>query len=124
MSTSGMYMLNNKEYDEEKTQHALEMLYVNRKNEFRVLSEALLSEKAIKSIPNWKGFVLNFSLGVEDSFRTWSGELPMSVNSPQMALTQLRQLARDKTSMNQLVHMLNLAYNLSLEFKKIYQRLQ
>ncbi len=100
------------------------MLYADRKNEFRELSLELLTEKALKSMPNWKEFVLNFCLDVEESFKTWSGQSALSVKSPQKALTLLRQLAHDKTSMNQLAHLLNLSCNLSIEFKEIYRRLK
>jgi hypothetical protein len=124
MSIAGMYMLNSREYNEDKVQQALDMLYVDRKNEFRELSHVLLSEKAIKSMANWKEFVLNFSLDVEDAFKTWSGQSSLSISSPQKALTILRRLGHDKTSMNQLTHLLNISYNLSLEFKEIYRRLK
>ncbi|MDH3765068.1 MAG: hypothetical protein OER82_04585 [Nitrosopumilus sp.] len=124
MSISGMYMLNSSEYGEEKTYQALDMLYVDRKNEFRELSQVLLSEKAVKAIPHWKEFVLNFCLDVEEAFKTWSGQSPLLPSSPQKALTLLRQLAHDKTSMNQLAHLLNLSCNISIEFKEIYRRLK
>ena len=119
-----MYMLNNEEYEEVKIHHALEILYADRKNEFRELSQVLLNEKALKSMPNWKEFVLNFSLDVEEAFKSWSGQVPLSSSSPQKALTLLRQLGHDKTSMNQLAHLLNMSYNLSAEFKEIYRRLK
>ena len=124
MSIAGMYVLNSQKYDENKVHQALDMLYVDRKNEFRELSHVLLTEKALKSMLNWKEFVLNFSLDVEDAFKTWSGQSSLSVSSPQKALTILRQLGHDKTSMNQLAHLLNISYNLSLEFKEIYKRLK
>ena len=124
MSIAGMYMLNTEEYEEGKIGQALDMLYVDRKNEFRELSEVLLSEKALKSMPNWKEFVLNFSLDVEEAFKRWSGQVSLSPSSPQKALTILRQLGHDKTSMNQLAHLLNMSYNLSVEFKEIYRRLK
>jgi hypothetical protein len=124
MSIAGMYMLNTPKYQEEKIQHALNMLYLDRKNEFRELSEILLSAKALKAMPNWKEFVLNFSLDVEEAFKTWSGKEPLLPSSPQKALTILRQLGRGKTSMNQLAHLLNMSYNISLEFKEIYKRLR
>ncbi|MDH5568827.1 MAG: hypothetical protein OEX98_03425 [Nitrosopumilus sp.] len=124
MSISGMYMLNTERYEEKKIQEALEMLYADRKNEFRELSHVLLNEKALKSMSNWKEFVLNFSLDVEGAFKSWSGQNPLSVSSPQKALTLLRQLGHGKTSMNQLTHLLNISYNLSLEFKEIYRRLK
>jgi len=124
MSIAGMYMLNTGDYLPEKIQQALDMLYLDRKNEFRELSEVLLNEKALKAMPNWKEFVLNFSLDVEDAFKTWSGQSPLASSSPQKALTLLRQLGHDKTSMNQLAHLLNMSYNISCEFKEIYRRLK
>ena len=119
-----MYKLNSQEYDENKIHQALDMLYVDRKNEFRELSHVLLSEKAMKSMEHWKEFVLNFSLDVEDAFKTWSDQSSLSNSSPQKALTILRQLGHNKTSMNQLAHLLNMSYNISLEFKEIYKRLK
>ena len=117
-------MLNSSEYQEDKIHQALDMLYVDRKNEFRELSQVLLPEKALTSMPNWKEFVLNFSLDVEESFKSWSGQSSLDSNSPQKALTILRQLGHDLTSMNQLTHLLNMSYNLSAEFKEIYRRLK
>jgi hypothetical protein len=123
MNIDGMYMLNTAEYTEEKIQQALEMLYTDRKNEFRELSEVILAEKA-KTMSNWKEFVLNFCLDIGDSFKTWTGQKPSSTTSPQKALTLLRQLGNGMTSMNQLTHMQNISYNLSAEFKEIYKRLE
>ncbi len=119
-----MYMLNSAQYTQEKINHALDMLYIDRKNEFRELSMVLLNEKALHSMNNWKEFVLNFSLDVDNAFQMWSGQIALSVNSPQKALTLLRQLGHDMTSMNQLIHLLNMSYNISIEFKEIYRRLK
>ncbi len=124
MSLAGMYMLNSQRFEEDKINRALEMLYINRRDEFRELSGILLPEKALLSMPNWKEFVLNFALDVEESFKSWSGQSELSPNSPQKALTLLRQLGHGKTSMNQLAHLLNLSYSMSLEFKEIYRRLR
>jgi hypothetical protein len=122
MNMDGMYMLNTEEYTEEKVRQAIEKLYTDRKNEFRELSEVILAEKA-KTMPNYKEFILNFCLDVEDSFKTWTGQKPPSATSPQKALTILRQLGKGVTSMNQLAHLQNIAYNLSAEFKEIYKKL-
>ena len=78
MSIAGMYMLNTEQYEEAKIHQALDMLYVDRKNQFRELSQVLLNEKALKAMPNWKEFVLNFSLDVEEAFKSWSGQSPLS----------------------------------------------
>jgi len=92
--------------------------------EFRELSLVLLTEKALQKMPHWKEFVLNFCLDVEEAFKTWSGQSDLSVSSPQKALTLLRQLAHDKTTMTQLTHMLNLSCTISIEFKELYKRLK
>ncbi len=117
-----MYMLNSEAYSEEKVKQALDMLLVDRRNEFRELASVLLPTKT--SMVHWEEFILNFCLDVEESFKTWSGKSPLQKSSPQKALTILRQLSRDKTSMNQLAHLLNISYNLSVEFKEIYRRLR
>ena len=124
MSIEGLYMLKSAEYSEEKIHEAIKILYTDRKNEFQELAQVILGEKRLKEMSNWKEFILNFSLDVGDSFRTWTGQKPPSVTSPQKALTILRKVGNRKTSMNQLTHMLNIAYNLSSEFKEIYRRLK
>ncbi len=124
MSIAGMYMLNTDEYKAEKIKQALDMLYVDRVIEFRELSLILLNEKALQKMPHWKEFVLNFCMDVEEAFNTWTGKSNLSVKSPQKALTLLRQLAHDTTTMNQLTHMLNLSCTISIEFKELYRRLK
>ena len=124
MSIAGMYMLNSSEYTEEKIQEALKILYTDRKNEFSELSHVFLGEKKLNEMSNWKEFVLNFCLDVADSFKTWTGQKPPSATSPQKALTILRQVGKDMTSMNKLTHILNISYNIAMEFKEIYRRLK
>ncbi len=119
-----MYMLNSPNYDEEKMQEAIMILYTDRKNHFQEIWESLVNKKMQKIMPNWKEFVLNFCIDVEDSFRKWSGQNPILVGSPQKSLTLLRKLGNGKTTMNQLAHLLNISYNLSVEFKEIYKRLK
>ena len=123
MSVVGMYILNNTQFNHEKMYQAFDMLYTVRKNEFRELSKVILAEKA-ETMPNWKEFILNFCLDIGDSFKTWTGQKPPSATSPQKALTLLRQLGKGMTSMNQLAHLQNIAYNLSAEFKEIYNHLK
>ena len=125
MSITGLYMLNSAAYSEEKVKQALDMLLVDRKNEFRELASVLFpNPNSVNSMPHWQEFILNFCLDVDESFKTWSGKSPLHKSSPQKALTILRQLSRDRTTMNQLTHLLNISYNLSVEFKEIYRRLK
>lgn len=119
-----MYMLNAVKYDEEKMQQAIIILYADRKNQFQEILESLVNKNKQKGISNWKEFVLNFCLDLEESFRKWSGQNPLLIGSPQKSLILLRKLGNGKTTMNQLTHLLNISYNLSIEFKEIYKHLK
>src|SRR3989338_2148949 len=124
MST-GLYLVKKSGLDDEKIKQALDMLLIDRRNEFRELSEVLLrSPKSMEPVPNSEQFILNFCLDVNEAFKTWSGQMELSTSSPQKALTILRQLSRDKNTMNQLAHLLNISYTLAYEFKEIYRRLK
>ena len=123
MDLVGMYMLNTEEYEKEKIQQAIDILYKDRKNEFDELSNAILTDK-VKNLPNWKEFILNFCLDIGDSFKTWTNQKPSSTTSPQKAFTILRNLGKNKTSMNQISHLLNMSYDISNEFKEIYKRIK
>ena len=123
MGIEGMYMLNSVEYTEERIHKALEILYTGRENEFREMSQMCLGEKNLNEMSNWKEFILNFCLDVADSFKTWTDQKHPSATSPQKALTLLRQIGNDMTTMNDLVHGLNISYKLAMEFKEIYKRL-
>jgi hypothetical protein len=124
MSTS-LHLIKKIGHDDENIMQALDMLLIDRKNEFRELSEVLLrTPKSMVPISNSEQFILNFCLDVHEAFKTWSGQMDLLLDSPQKALIILRQLSRDKTKMNELVHLLNLSYTLAEEFKEIYRRLK
>jgi hypothetical protein len=125
MSTTAVYVLKKQGLEDEKIQQALEMLLIDRQNEFNELSAILLrTQKPTDPVPNSEQFILNFCLDVNEAFKTWSGQMSLTNNSPQKALTILRQLSREKTTMNQLTHFLNISYTLADEFKEIYRRLK
>ena len=120
-----MYGLKKQGLEDEKMQQALDMLLIDRLNEFRELSTVLLrTRKYSDPIPNPEQFILNFCLEVDEAFRTWTGQMILMNNSPQKAINILRQLSREKTTMNQLTHFLNMSYTLAAEFKEIYRRLK
>lgn len=122
MSQMGLYMLS--EYDEEKVTRALDMLLVDRKNEFKEMTHTVFARVPPGlEVSDQDKVVINFCLDVAEAFPTWTGDAPLQNTSPSKALTVLRQLGRGKTSMNQLSHMLNLAYDLAEEFKVIYKRI-
>jgi len=121
---SNVYVVKKSGLDETKIKQALDMLLIDRRNEFRELSGVLLKPAKSSSMPYSEQFILNFCLDVKDAFKTWSGQSPLPINSPQKALTILRQLSREKTTMNQLAHLLNISYTLADEFMEIYRRLK
>ncbi len=120
---SNTYVIKKEGFEEAKIKQALDMLLVDRKNEFRELSIMILPKTSSEPIKNWEQFVLNFCLDVNEAFKTWSGQSELNQTSPQKALTILRQLSMNKTAMTQLAHLLNISYDLADQFKEIYRRL-
>jgi hypothetical protein len=120
-----MAMLKQLGFEPDKTKRALDMLLIDRKNEFRELGDIILKTTSSSTrIGEWEKFVLDFSLEVNEAFKTWSGQDRLEPNSSLKALTILRQLSRGQTTMNELAHLLNISYNLAEEFKVIYNRLE
>ncbi len=120
---SNAYVLKKEGFEEEKIKQALDMLLVDRKNEFRELSSMILPKSISEPIKNWEQFVMNFCLDVDEAFKTWSGQSELNPTSPQKALTILRQLSMNKTAMTNLAHLMNISYDLAEQFKEIYRRL-
>ena len=120
-----MTMLKQEGFELSRSQKALAMLLIDRKNEFRVLAEAVLWSvpTSMRPIKNQEEFLLNFCLDVCNAFKTWSGAKPLGANSDMKALTILRQLSHNKKTMTELCHLLNLAYTLAEEFKVVYKRI-
>ena len=114
------------EFGLDRATKALDMLLIDRKNEFRILEEAIFwSVPASKRpIKNWEEFILNFCLDIAQAFTTWTGDKELESNSDMKALTFLRQLSHDKKTMTELCHLLNTSYTLAEEFKVIYHRIE
>jgi len=121
-----MAMLKQMGFEPEKTKRALEMLLIDRKNEFRELAGVIFPNgpSSNMSVEDSNKFILDFSLDVNTAFKTWSGQERLSLNSSLKALIILRQLSRGQAAMNSLTHLLNISYNLAEEFKVIYNRLE
>lgn len=114
------------EYGGDMSARALDMLLASRRNEFRTLGEAIFwnAADAGAHVERREEFILNFCLEVDAAFSTWNGSMPLSPNADIKALTFLRQLAHGKRTMNELCHLLNLAYTLAEEFKVVYRRIR
>ena len=119
-----VYMLKKEGFEEEKIKQALDILLETKfRNEFREISAMVLPKSSSEPIQNWEQFVMNFCLDVNEAFKTWSGYSELTPTSPQKALTILRQLSMNKTSMTQLSYLLNISDVLAEQFKEIYRRL-
>ncbi len=121
-----MVMLKQMGFDPEKTRQTLDMLLIDRKNEFRELADVIFPSgtSSNMSVEDSNKFILDFSLDVNTAFKTWSGQERLSTNSSLKALTLLRQLSRGQSAMNSVAHLLNISYNLAEEFKVIYNRIE
>ena len=121
-----MSILLAQKFEKKRMKKALDMLLIDRRNEFRELGASVFptGSKPITSIENWEEHVLNFCFDVSEAFKCWSGSKEMEVNSAMKALTILRQCSKNKQTMNQMTHLLNIAYNLAEEFKVIYKRIE
>ena len=110
--------------DTARSRRALDMLLINRRNEFRELGESILQDSpAPFSLSMWDEFLLLICLDVKEAFDSWTGKKTLSNNSDLKALTILRQFGKGKTSMIHLTHLLNLAYTIAEEFRVIYKRI-
>ena len=123
-----MAMLKQLGFEPQKARHALDMILIDRKNEFRELAEVIFSNIPSSTAPltdsESQKFILDFSLDVNEAFKVWSGQERLLQNSSLKALTILRQLSRGQKAMNSLSHLLNISFNLAEEFKVVYNRIE
>jgi|TARA_B100000678_G_C17862250_1_gene363657 hypothetical protein len=108
-------------YRETITKKSLEMLIIDRCNEFSELASAILIPQ---TKGGWEKYVLDYCMNIDDAFKVWSGEEKSNkLNVDHQTMILLRMISRGQTSMNDVVHLLNLAYTIAQEFKEIYKRL-
>ncbi len=123
-----MAMLKQLGFEPQKARRALDMLLIDRKNEFRELADVIFSNLPSSTAPltdsESQKFILDFSLDVNEAFKVWSGQERLLHNSSLKALTILRQLSRGQKAMNSLAHLLNISFNLAEEFKVVYNRIE
>lgn len=109
-------------YDMKTAQNALQMLLIDRSNEFRELAHGIGYPTTTKT---WEIFILNFCLDYNDCFKAWTDKDTTSDhNQVHKCMTQMRQIARGKSSMIEVTKLQNLAYTIAEEFKSVYNRLK
>lgn len=107
-------------YDPLRAKKALEMLLIDRSNEFRELALGIGYPTTEK---NWQEIILQFSIDFVKCFKLWSSEnTNFNHNEIHRCMVIMQQLARGKSNINQLSDLQNIAYLISEDFKAIYKR--
>jgi hypothetical protein len=113
-------------FESKKAKESLDMLLIDRSNEFKELAGGM---GIPTSSTSWEQIILKFCLDFNDCFYVITrpdGPNDMtedSHNKIHQCLTLMRQIARGKTNMIEFTHLQNLAYTLAEEFKTLYKRL-
>lgn len=113
-------------FEPKKARESLEMLLVDRKNEFKELAGGM---GIPTSAQNWEQIILKFCLEFNSCFFMLTKiDGPNDANEDShnkihQCMTLLRQIAHGKSNMIEITHLQNLAYTLAEEFKTIYKRL-
>ena len=108
-------------YDLHRAQKALEMLVLDRRNEFKELAAAL---RIPVTVDGWESSILKYCMDLNGCFKTWTSQEPEDCTSAQRCMTIIRQIANGKDKMIDVTNLQNVAYSLSEEFKTIYRRIE
>ena len=104
-----------------KSDKALEMLLADKSNEFREIANNIGYPTNSK---NWESVILNFCLDFSHSFMIWRDwSTPYDHNAVHKSMTQMRQLARGKTTMTEVTKLQNIAFRIAEDFKSICTRM-
>ena len=109
-------------YDTTRAKKTLQMLLIDRSNEFRELAKGIGFPTTQK---NWQEIILRFSLDFVECFKVWSGtNSSFDHNEIHRCMLIMQQLAKGKSSINQLTDLQNTAWLISEDFKAIYKRIE
>jgi len=107
-------------YEENKVRETLNLLLRDRKNEFRELANAIGIPTTSK---DWEVIVLKYCLDFEECFKTWTDNKEPSSLKNAKCMTIMRQIAKGKKSIHQLINLEDIAFTLYTEFHQTYDRL-
>lgn len=106
-------------YELFRTRTSLQMLLIDRQNEFRELANAIGYST---NYNRWEEFILRFSLEFDDCFKMWSTD-ENDHGKIHKAMTLMRQISYGKSNMNEVTKLQNIAYRIANDFKIIYEKL-
>jgi hypothetical protein len=108
-------------YELKKAYQAINMLLIDRSNEFRILAQGIGYPINTK---DWELIIMNFCLDYIECFHVLSDDDPPDHYHIHKCMTQIRQMTRGKTNMTEVTHLQNIAYLLAEDFKAIYRRIE
>jgi hypothetical protein len=108
-------------FEEKQARHALDLLLRDRANEFKELADSL---KISLTTDDWEIIILKFCLDFEDCFKTWTDDAEPDHNQIHKCMTMMREISKDKKSITEIIHIQNIAYNISKDFHEIYKRIR
>ncbi|MDH3656898.1 MAG: hypothetical protein OEM77_02025 [Nitrosopumilus sp.] len=112
MSTSTLSSLNNKQ-----VQLALEMLRVNRRNEFKEIAQ----EIGVETRKNWEQIVLRFSLEINSCFVKWQDNENIK-NNVRSCFIIMQKLVKDH-KVSHAIKILDLTNKITEDFETIFKKM-
>lgn len=106
-------------YEPTRARISLQMLVLDKQNEFRELANAIGYSTRFD---RWEEFVLRFSMEFYECFKMWSTD-EINHDKIHKAMTLMRQMSHGKSNMNEVAKLQNIAYRIASDFKVIYDRL-
>jgi len=107
------------DFDERRVRETLSLLLRDRKNEFKELAEAIGIPRTSE---DWEVIILKFCLDFEDCYKIWTdGEEPNPLKD-RKCMTIMRQIAKGKKHIHEIIHLQDIAYTIQTEFHQTYKR--
>ncbi len=107
--------------DNVKTKRSLDMLLIDRSNEFHELANAIGYST---NYSNWEEFILRFCLEFDDCFQMWSDKVDHEDHHRiHKCMTIMNQIGQGRSNITQVTKIQNMAYRIAKDFNVMYSRL-
>ncbi|MDH2907171.1 MAG: hypothetical protein PXX83_03640 [Candidatus Nitrosotalea sp.] len=108
-------------HDNTKTKRSLDMLLIDRSNEFQELASAI---DYSTNYSNWEEIILRFCLEFNDCFEMWSDKVNHEDHyRVHKCMTIMNQMGQGRSNITQMAKIQNMAYRIAKDFNVIYDRL-
>lgn len=107
------------DFDERRVRETLSLLLRDRKNEFKELAEAIGIPRTSE---DWEVIILKFCLDFEDCYKIWTDDEESNPLKDRKCMTIMRQIAKGKKHIHEIIHLQDIAYTIQTEFHQTYKR--